>query len=79
MRAPMGARDPLLRTWTGWKSTCWRSRLRTLTPIRDFIAGIRLCLAFESPAEVGSPGQKLRKGLKMAWLVATKGRAMQRG
>jgi phytoene dehydrogenase-like protein len=47
-------------------------------PIRDFIAGIRLCLAFESPAEDDPLGQKLRKGLKMAWLVATKGRAMQR-
>ena len=46
-------------------------------PIRDFTAGIRLCLALEQPGE-GPLGQKVIQGLKMAWLMVTKGRAMKR-
>jgi phytoene dehydrogenase-like protein len=42
-------------------------------PIRDFIAGIRSCLRFDPPAETDPLGRKLLKGLKLGFLMATKG------
>ena len=45
---------------------------------REFIRGIRLCLAFDQPAESDPPLVRLRKSLKLGLLMATRGREMQR-
>lgn len=47
-------------------------------PIREFIAGIRMCLHFDSPSRHESKLQKLRKGFKIGYLFAINGRKMKR-
>jgi phytoene dehydrogenase-like protein len=46
-------------------------------PIRAFIQGIRMCLAFDQPAESDPPLKRLWKGLKVGLLFVTKGKAMR--
>ena len=45
---------------------------------RQFIRGVRLCLAFDEPSEFDPPLVRLRKTLKLGLLMATRGREMQR-
>lgn len=47
-------------------------------PIQDFIRGIRMCLDFDQPSESDPLLKRLRKGLKLALLLATKGREMRK-
>lgn len=47
-------------------------------PIREFIRGIRMCLDFDQPSESDPLLKRLRKGLKLALLLATKGREMRK-
>ncbi len=47
-------------------------------PIRDFIRGIRMCLDFDQPSESDPLLKRLQKGLKLALLLATKGREMRK-
>lgn len=44
---------------------------------REFIRGIRLCLAFDPPDEFDPPRTRLRKTLKLGLLMARRGREMQ--
>lgn len=46
-------------------------------PIRDFIRGIRMCLDFDQPSEYDPLLNRVGKGLKIGWQVATRGRQMQ--
>ena len=47
-------------------------------PIQDFIKGIRLCLDFDQPSESDPLLARLKKRLKLALILATKGRNMQK-
>jgi phytoene dehydrogenase-like protein len=44
---------------------------------REFIAGIRMCIAFNPPAEGDAPLQRLVKGLKLGLFMASKGKRFQ--
>jgi phytoene dehydrogenase-like protein len=45
---------------------------------REFIQGIRLGLAFDQPAESDPPLKRLGKGIKLALIMATRGRTLQK-
>ncbi len=45
---------------------------------REFIQGVRLCLAFDPPAPSDPPLKRMRKMLKLMLLMTTRGREMQR-
>jgi phytoene dehydrogenase-like protein len=47
-------------------------------PTRQFIRGIRMCVAFDPPGEFDPPLQRLRKTLKLGLWMAIHGREMQR-
>jgi phytoene dehydrogenase-like protein len=47
-------------------------------PIQDFIQGIRLGLSFDQPSESDPLLKRLGKSLKLALIMATKGREMQK-
>lgn len=47
-------------------------------PIQAFIQGIRMCLDFDRPFESEAPLRRLRKGLKLGWMLLTRGRKMRR-
>ena len=47
-------------------------------PIQDFVQGIRMCLDFDQPSESDPPLKRLRKGLKLGLILATKGREMRK-
>jgi phytoene dehydrogenase-like protein len=46
-------------------------------PIRAFIQGIRMSMAFDQPAESDPPLKRLWKGLKLGLLFVTKGKALR--
>jgi len=45
-------------------------------PIQDFIQGVRMFLDFDQPSDSDPPLKRLRKGLKLRLILATKGRVM---
>lgn len=45
---------------------------------REFIRGIRMCLAFDQPAATGSKFGRMLKGLQMGLMFAAKGKELQR-
>ncbi len=47
-------------------------------PIREFTRGIRMCLDFDRPSESEPPLKRLQKGLKLGWMLLTRGRKMRR-
>jgi phytoene dehydrogenase-like protein len=47
-------------------------------PIQDFIQGIRKFLDFDQPSDSDPPLKRLRKGLKLRLILATKGRVMRK-
>lgn len=47
-------------------------------PIKDFISGIKMCMAFEQPTKKAPAIKKIAAGLRTGWLFATKGMAMKR-